>query len=448
MNDKDLPTTEYDENEIGTENGSDIEAGNGIETETGAAIESATVSDPAAEEYAGDPELDAVAEEAVKKERRRRAAAAGGEMTMAKTMKFGALICVSFAVLMFASIAWFTMSRENETSGMSMTSQSVPYELRFSGENIGALSYTPNEPVGDEITYSSSSIYGKASVTDYARQLTDGVKETIEGTDYYDTDGDHNKVILRLDKEYLEPEKEKGLNPGSEGVIQFWVIPKVNGSLTVNFTLDIIGYNAVQSKSAPYEVTSISPISETVPSYENPTTAQLEEIANATAQIQAVNHLRSHILFFKGEEANNVWTYTNFMNDDLSTVGFYSFSFSNVVEGEPIEVRIRWVWTNTFKQMVLPSNDANAPSVTDDSSVLSDVQKYAYDHSADIFKDVSTEDVQSKMMKYNSETQQYEFDSDTLNTGTNLDDLSRGYNRADSEIGNRVRYMMVLLGAE
>ena len=57
------------------------------------------------------------------------------------------------------------------------------------------------------------------------------------------------------------------------------------------------------------------------------------------------------------------------------------------------------------------------------------------------------------MMKYQlksgSETEyEYVFDADTLTTGTNLDDLSRGYNRADSEVGKRVRYMLLVLGAE
>ena len=135
------------------------------------------------------------------------------------------------------------------------------------------------------------------------------------------------------------------------------------------------------------------------------------------------------------------------MNDDLIRNGYYPMTF-NAVKDEPIEVRFRWDWTNTFKQMVLPSS-GNAPeAVTSDETVRGEIQQYAYNQYADVFKGITLADVQSKMMKLSTSTNEYEFDADTLNTGTNLDDLSRGYNRADSEIGKNIDYILLVLGAE
>ncbi|MBR7084760.1 MAG: hypothetical protein IKI37_06260 [Oscillospiraceae bacterium] len=152
-------------------------------------------------------------------------------------------------------------------------------------------------------------------------------------------------------------------------------------------------------------------------------------------------------MFFKGEKSGNNWTYTDFMNDDLIRNGYYPMTF-NAVKDEPIEVRFRWDWTNTFKQMVLPSS-GNAPeAVTSDETVRGEIQQYAYNQYADVFKGITLADVQSKMMKLSTSTNEYEFDADTLNTGTNLDDLSRGYNRADSEIGKNIDYILLVLGAE
>ncbi|WP_028515927.1 hypothetical protein [Ruminococcus flavefaciens] len=386
-------------------------------------------------------------------------------------IRFGSLAVLAFVVWLFATIAWFTSNKDVGGSGMGVKVEAGSYELRFRGDNIGALSYTAGTPVDGVTPYTSTDIYRKVTPTsDYAYNLPDGTRQNIEGTNYYDTDGGHPKVILRLDmdqldsnysgSDYLAPDKEKGLNPGAEGIIQFWVVPKKSGTLTAKFSLNINGYTAVQSDSAPFDVTSLTLIPASQPPLgDSSTEAEREAYDKKAAEIQAVEFLRAHILFFKGEYVNEgteeepdyKWVYTDFMNDDLldpQNAGLYTFTFENAVQGEPIEVRIRWVWSNTFKQMVL-SGDANAPAVTIDYTVRAAIQKYAYEHYNNIFKDVNLATVQSKMMKLKdgSETE-YEFDAATLNTGTNLDDLSRGYNRADSEVGKRVRYMLLMLGAE
>lgn len=368
------------------------------------------------------------------------------QMSYIKMVAMGGIVA---AVIAFSSIAWFTMNREVEGTGTQMSGESIEFDLRFKGDNIGALSYKNISEDDDQTNYQASPIHPKAPVGDYARSFIDGILKLSGSTPYYETDGTHTDVILRLDQEYLDPEKENGLSPGAGGEIVFWIVPKKTGTITVKFSLDITGYTAKQSSTAPFDIESVTPIPETVAALgDNPTDEEVEKFNQVSEQIQAVKYLRKHILFFKGEKSGNNWTYTDFLNDDLIQDGYYPMTF-NATENEPIEVRFRWDWTNTFKQMVLPSSGENVPaSVTNIESVRGEIQQYTYAQYADIFKDISLADVQSKMMKLNTTTNKYEFDADTLNTGKNLDDLSRGYNRADSEIGKSVDYMLLVLGAE
>ena len=334
------------------------------------------------------------------------------------------------------------MNKDVGTNGMGVTVGTSIYELRFYGENKGAKGYTPVKENNIVVSYTDQDLYGKIIPnTDYAYNLPDGVEIT---QDYYDTDGGHPKVILRMDTAYKEPSKEKGLNPGDGGEILFWVIPKINGTITAHFSFNIRGYTADQSKSAPYDVTSISPIPTEVPS-SGLTNAEAELVAK---RIQAVRYLNTHILFFKetntGTEENPNWVPGEFLNDDIIENGYFTMEFTDAVVDEPIEVRIRWDWTNTFQQMVLST--ASDP-VTVTPAVRSAIQEYVYDHWDTVFKDMTFEDIQAKMMISDGEGG-YSFSEETVNTGTNLDDLSRGYNRADSDIGNCIDYMLLVLTAE
>ena len=109
------------------------------------------------------------------------------------------------------------MSREVEGAGVQMTAEDVGFELRFKGENVGALSYTKTSD--DPPQYATSPVSEKTSIGDYARSFIDGV---FSSPDYYETDGSHTSVILRLD----DTARENGLNPGAGGEIIFWVVPK------------------------------------------------------------------------------------------------------------------------------------------------------------------------------------------------------------------------------
>ena len=75
-----------------------------------------------------------------------------------KLCAIGALILI---VIIFSSIAWFTMNREVGTSGMGVKVAPAPFELAVEGTNVGALSYKQSGTVQSPV-YTSSEIYGKA----------------------------------------------------------------------------------------------------------------------------------------------------------------------------------------------------------------------------------------------------------------------------------------------
>ena len=362
-----------------------------------------------------------------------------------KLIKIGSALAFVAIAMVIMTLGWFSMNKETSATSGGVRVDNGVYELRFYGDNVGALSYTKT----GENEYTTTDIYGKVTpTTDYAYQLPDGIENV---TDYYDTDGSRAKVIMRLNDSYPnDPKKDTGLTPGSEGEIIFWVVPKKDGTFTAKFSFDLIGYTAVQSDSPPFEVTSLSQIPESAPVYEGegePTTEHQKEIDLVNSQIQAERYLNTHILFFKGtyNETNSKWDYNSadaFLNDDMLSDGSFSMTFPNVEANHQYEVRIKWIWPNTLKQMLFISGEGEAESVTSNATAIAEVQQYACDNFTALLKGVSD---RSLMMTQNSDNS-YSFNSTAATT--NLDTLSRGYNKADSDIGNNVNYMLLTMVAE
>ncbi|MBR4626634.1 MAG: hypothetical protein IKO47_02855 [Ruminococcus sp.] len=352
----------------------------------------------------------------------------------AAVLKLGALLIFTVIVIVIGSLSWFSANRNVNVSNGGVKVGELGYELRFTGDNVGAWSYQPHtESVGGTVAYTTESIYDKVIPTDDpAYSLPDGV-QNIEG--YYDT-GRSERIIMRMDWAYGTTEKETGLKPGDGNDLVFWIVPKKTGPLTVNLKLDILGYTAEQSEQAPFDVDSVTLIPSSVD-----TTKSEDEQAEQQKQINAVNFLRTHILFIWEEKNSSTdnWEHSEFMNTTMKN-GMFIKNFEDATQGEPIEVHIRWDWTNTFQQMVLSGSESALP-VTTNTEIRNAIRQYAYDNAATMFKDITAADAQARMTAPSGST--YE---DTINA--NLDDLSRGYNRADSEIGKHIDYMLLVLTAE
>lgn len=118
---------------------------------------------------------------------------------------------------------------------------------------------------------------------------------------------------------------EKGLRPGSDGHLSFYVIPKGDGPLTVKFDLEI------------------------VPLKENPeSSGSWQEVSDTS---DAAKLLRGHLLFAYPQYENGAPV----MNDDKPVMtlanysdGSFAIDFGNVTANTPIEVTLNWFWPNTL----------------------------------------------------------------------------------------------------
>jgi len=92
--------------------------------------------------------------------------------------------------------------------------------------------------------------------------------------------------------------------------------------------------------------------------------------------------------------------------------------------------------------MLFVSGEGEADSVTSNSTAIAEIQQYACDNFTTLLKGVSD---RTLMMNQNPDSS-YSFNPTAATS--NLDTLSRGYNKADSEIGNNVNYMLLNMIAE
>lgn len=344
-------------------------------------------------------------------------------------IKMGAVTVFAGIVVVFMTIAWFTMNRDLGTSGMGVQVAAAPFELAVEGTNVGALSYKQSGTVQSP-TYTPSEIYAKADNGTTAKELANG---SLEDGVYY-TDGSNPKIKWRLTDDY----NDKGLGPNSQGALAFKVIPNSSGSFDVTFSINLEGYTATQSKNTngSYDVESISLID-----------------SNSSAnEKSAVDYLNGHILFFSGRrnvgtDESPIYEYTGFLDPSEFTLSEIKGTTVNATEGTAIPVTIYWVWANTFGQMVFSADDNGGKTpVAFDDATRTVIREYVVGNPTKIFDDMTEANILSKLATETNN--EYAFDKDTVEDGTNFADLTLGYNKADQKIGTNVRYMLLVLDAK
>lgn len=374
--------------------------------------------------------------------------------------KMAILLAFTVLVWLFLTIAWFTMNRETSTSGMGVKVGTNEFEIRVSGDNIGARNYTQSG-TGNTATYSGSDILNFASLFS---KFKDGV---VSGT-FYDTDASNQEIKWRLTTAY-DTKEDKGLGPGSEGVLTFWIVSKKEGTLDPSFSINLEGYvapNQHKNDNGSYEVTE----------------SDMAKITTSSdpAQIAGLSHLNGHILFFNHRDGEGTtaspYTYTGLLDKDGFSLSDVKGSAQTVHVGDTIQVDLYWVWPNTLGQMVLtktensnrtpiftevdvedsenPDNPARLQAKADiQDYVLQNItsifdiskMKFEPDVSTDAAKIVAVKDMLATSTTVEGETV-YSFDAETASS--NLTDLSSGYNNADQKIGTNVNYVLIALQVE
>ncbi|MGM9605511.1 MAG: hypothetical protein ACI3XG_10675 [Faecousia sp.] len=205
------------------------------------------------------------------------------------------LALAALGVIVFACYAWFVSTTSVTGSLGSVSLNSGSFELASVG-NGGAFD--------DQIP-------------EYDSFIPD---EWEHGsTTYWTTAGNKNAVLWRLngDSHLNNSAGNTGIQPGDSGTLQFYVIPKTTGTLTLTFHLQLI------------------PL---VPSDPDSPSSEYKQSDDSLAS----SLLRGHLLFSYavGQEAENAGSFqlVNYRT------GSFQLVFSDVVEDDPIPVTIRWIW--------------------------------------------------------------------------------------------------------
>ena len=228
-------------------------------------------------------------------------------------IKLGAMMIFTVLILIFTTIAWFTMNREAMAGSMAMDTAPMRYVIEpLSGGNNIFQSYH------DEVKSDDALIWAMTS--------------TANMDNYSETD--------------------KGIKPGSFGQISFYVRPS-SSSINLDLSFEIKGYSCT----------------ETTDENTNETDIELEPVSS---DLQA--YLTGHILLFGGrtettdpQTGKKTYTYSDpiLSANSLARV-MRNRSFTKANEDTP--VNIYWVWPKTLSTLI----DATENDIVDTEPFCSD----------------------------------------------------------------------------
>ncbi|SFC39314.1 hypothetical protein [Ruminococcus albus] len=355
-----------------------------------------------------------------------------------KLIKLGTALFFSAMVLIFMTIAWFSMNRETSTSGMGVKTAGMPFELAVTGDNVGPKSYVQSG-TGETATYDSgteiNNMAGAVNVEDGTlgtyTYITDINSGTTSSGSFYSTGGSKEAIKWRLSS----PEESNGLGPNSSGKLTFYIVPKQTGTLKVKIKLELEGYSASVSRN------------------ENNTfrASNLSKISSGDSHYQSVEYLNNHILFFKDWTGDHEGALAPYYYRSLIENGEYEIEIENCVIDRLVPVTIYWIWPNTYAQLTCiaaSNNVANSSSgaTTEDASTVASLRNYIINNRADILK--SDTDLINLMADSDVVEEETVYSFNASSAATNLEDLSMAYNLADQDIGTDIQYFLLTLTAE
>lgn len=258
-----------------------------------------------------------------------------------KVVKVASLILFSGIILVFASIAWFTMNREVSTGGMGIKSQAMPYTIQ---------------------TKDSSGYYKDK----WDLIGSQAMEWKISSTKNFDNHENAKAV----------DETDPGIEPGDHGVLEFRVNPNTAESITVDCIFDIKAY---------VETTTTDENDQLV--------TEMTEITNSAI----VGYLKAHIMLFSGIDANDKYTGLIGTDEQLRRV---LEDLTYIKNGETY-TQIYWVWPLHLND--LTSNDED--EIIYASSERQAVRAYMASNKNGFFKDCndSTEQVTADLTTLSTE---------------------------------------------
>ena len=221
----------------------------------------------------------------------------------AALIKMAAMGIFVVVVMVFGSIAWFTVNKEVEGTGATMNAAGTPYIIE---------------------TRSQSGYYK----TQYDSLRSEAAEWKISAGHNFDN---HTSAIQT-------DEQEPALEPGDHGSLEFRVSPQSTNTLTVDCLFEIKAY--VETESEDGEGNTVTNIIET----------------NNTA---LAGYLNAHIMLFTGVDQNGKLTgLIDNNNDQLERI----LRNQTYTRGESTYTTIYWYWPEHLSDLTDSANTIYAPS--------------------------------------------------------------------------------------
>ena len=347
------------------------------------------------------------------------------------------LLILAFIIFVLATIAWFTMNKSTSAAGMSVKASSDYFEIATIGDN---------------------GVRNDEQITLLAPEYQYGTAKTIDGDEYYTSEGTGGSLKLR----YTSGDSE--IAPGGNGELSLYVIPKIDDSFDITVNLNVVAFAEIdkydENNALVYKVddndgfilddygnkivdTELIEITSAADFITKATAVHNQQaVANAAEYVAAAKYLRGHIVFFGGpgdttsatESARYYFTTPYRTRTIAQTINAGN-------QGNAVQVPIYWMWTNTLGQLALPDNVSGKrngyPVLADNDTDKSEIIAYLTENSEDIFANNS-----SSTADYITVVSTH-VDSSSGFNNTAFNNLSTGYNEADRLIGTRIAYFMI-----
>ena len=308
-------------------------------------------------------------------------------------IKLGSMTALAAIILVFVTVAWFTMSKNIETGSMAMTATELPFELETSGAAGLYDSYLDAVVEG----------YDDASTT----EGTSGIKWQLTSSSnlnnlYSGSDEPDMSSITRFDSD------KYGLEPGNHGDLEFTIVNKTTDKIYVELFMKLTGYKASFDEDDYKTDTALALVTDE----------------------SALGFLAGHILFFY-EDADG--------NDQLITPD----GFVSEIEGSGRKtVKLHWVWPATLNEIL--SADIEGIS-TDDSKLI---RRFFFQNPEVFLKPTGEVNFDDIRVLPNDDTAEWESAISSklpLLTNKNYSRFAAMYNDADQTIGDNVNYVLAEL---
>ncbi|WP_294483580.1 hypothetical protein [uncultured Ruminococcus sp.] len=350
-------------------------------------------------------------------------------------IKLGTMGVISLILFIFSSIAWFNMNRDVGIGEMSLKTSAMPFEIA---------------------AYGTEGVRNEEAISSVAPEYKQGSPTTLSDITYYATGAGTDAVRLR----YSTGESEVG--PGGNGVLDLYLISKVNGSLAIDINLNVKAYATVDKyeidandqkipatdeNDAPlYEEDGITPIYQTTPTLAAISDLNTTDYNISTSYLttlrSAENYIKGHVMFFENEghmemtggsgeeviDPDSSYYYTGPLINR-----HYMWSTSSTEVNEVHHIPIYWMWPNTLGQILLDGKynmRSGIPLVKDADNAVekTEMATYLKDNKSLVFANASAID-----------------DSVIINhpTQADFDLMSSGYNTADFNIGSNIDYFLI-----